>query len=329
MGKIWVDIFNGPHVHFFKNIGLYEKDVVFTARDYKPIPELIKLYGIDCDIIGSHGGKSNLGKLLASSERVMELAKYVQNSDFKLLVHKHSVEAARVGWGAKIPSISYIDNELMVPQNMLVCPLTNVLIAPIAIEQYVLRNFTPSHVSILQFKGVSEVANVYNFIPNEKILKDLQLDTNKPIIVLRGEPLLASYNSNNGIADRIEISIKEKIKDAQIVRISREGESNCKLNGTFDARSLCCYADLVISGGGTITREAALLGAKAISYFEHPLAVDRYLIKHKILESFPGEQILDVDWSKKMKEKKHKFDINMFEHPFALLEKAKDLIEWK
>jgi len=329
MKKYWVDIFNGPHVHFFQRVGDYVNEPLFTARDYKPIPGLIKHYKIDAQIIGRHGGKSNASKLETSSKRVIELANYIKDETVDIVLHKHSVEAARVAWGFGIPSISYIDNELMVPQNMLVCPLSNVLIAPISIEQYILRAFTPSHVSILQFDGVCEVANVSGLKPDEKVLRLLNLKTNKPIIVIRGEPILASYHSKESIVKVLIKKIKTQVPDAQVVWINRVGEIGGKSLPIFDARSLCHYADIVLSGGGTLTREAALLGTNAISFFEKNLAVDRYLVNKKILRQFPGKEILKLNWKKEITRKPNKYSLENFDHPFSLLNTAGKLIENK
>jgi uncharacterized protein len=329
MKKYWIDIFNGPHVHFFQKVEDFISNYILTAREYKPIPDLIKHYKINATVIGKHGGRSHASKLTTSSKRVMELADYILSENVDILLHKHSVEAARVAWGFGLPSISYIDNELMVPQNMLVCPLSNVLIAPISIEQYILRDFTPSHVSILQFDGVCEVANVYNFKPEESVLKFLNLNTSKPIIVIRGEPILAAYHSKESIVKVLIKKIKFQVPDAQIIWINREGEIGHKLLPIFDARSLCFYADIVLSGGGTLTREAALLGTNAISFFEKELAVDKYLINKKILRQYPGKDILKLNWKKELKYKSHKYNLNNFEHPFSLLKKAEKLIDLK
>jgi uncharacterized protein len=329
MKKYWIDLFNGPHVHFFQKVEKYIDNYIFTAREYKPIPDLINHYKINATIIGKHGGKSNLSKLTTSSIRVIELADYIINTNVTLLLHKHSVEAARVAWGFGIPSISYIDNELMVPQNMLVCPLSNVLIAPVSIEQYILRAFTPSHVSILQFDGVCELANVYNFKPDESVLSLLNLNTSKPIIVIRGEPILAAYHSKKSIVETLIKKIKSQIPEAQIVWINREGEVCNKVLPIFDARSLCYFADIVLSGGGTMTREAALLGTNAISFFENILAVDKYLINKKLLRQFQGKDILKLNWKKELKYKPHKYNLDNFEHPFSLLNKAEKLIDLK
>ncbi len=327
MPKTWIDIFNGPHVHFFQHVGKYVDNPLLTARNYKPIPELLKLYKMRASVIGDHGGKDEFDKLLVSSRRVMALGRHIHKQKIDLVVHKHSVEAARIAWGMGIPSVSFIDNELMVPQNMLVCPLSNVLIAPIAINQYVLRNFTPSHVSILQFDGVCEVANVHDHKGDERVLKVLGLDSSNPIVVFRGEPLLASYHSTDSLSKTIVQNIKKAIPRVQIVQIGREGEPLRHHIPAFDARSLFYHADIVISGGGTMTREASLLGSNAITYFNKPLAVDRYLMEKGILRSYPGEDILKVNWAKEIRRKRNIISTNDFEHPFELLSKAKKLIQ--
>jgi predicted glycosyltransferase len=327
MSTPWIDVFNGPHVHFFQHAGEYIGNHFLTARKYKPIPELLQLYRMDAHVVGEHGGKRSVDKLLASSERVISLAKTIAGRDIDLVVHKHSVEAARVAWGLGIPSISFVDNELMVPQNMLVCPLSNVLIAPIAISQYVLRNFTPSHVSILQFDGVSEIANVHHHKGDEGVLNLLGLDASRPIVVFRGEPILASYNTGTPLSKAIVQQIRKAIPRVQIVQIGREGDPIRNHLPAFDARSLFYFADIVISGGGTMTREAALLGTNAITYFNKPLAVDLYLVNKGVLRSFPGKEILKVNWARELRRKRNTVSTDMFEHPFSLIAKARKLID--
>jgi hypothetical protein len=325
--RAWVDIFNGPHVHFFQHVGEQADGVIFTARRYRPIPQLLKLYAINARIIGRHGGRDLYNKLIVSSQRVMELAAYIRRQRVDIAIHKHSVEAARVAWGLGIPSISFIDNELMVPQNMLVCPLSNVLIAPIAIDQNVLRDFTPAHVGILQFDGVSEVANVYKHSADERVLRKLNLTSDRPIVVFRGEPVLAAYAAGNGLEDEIVRSIRKRVPDAQIVRIGRQGDDTGEKLPVFDARSLCAFADLVISGGGTMAREAALLSTNAVSYFDRPLAVDRYLVRKGILRTYPGKEILAVDWRRELRRPQRKRILDDLEHPFELLPKAYRLMQ--
>ncbi len=325
----WIDFFNGPHIHFFQNIQSFVQNVIYTARDYKPIPDLLELYHINAAVIGKHGGKNKNDKLLASSHRIIDLATYISQHEIDLALHKHSVEAARVAWGFGIPSISFIDNELMVPQNMLVCPLAQVLIAPLAIEQYVLRNFTPAHVSILQYDGVSEVANVYNYRPDQNILTLLNLTSSRPIIVIRSEPILASYQNHESLTDKLVHKIQNEVPDAQIIRIDRAGESNGTKFPIFDARSLFYFADMVITGGGTMAREAALLGTRAITFFNNPLSVDRFLINNNILESYPGKEIFKLNFGIEIKKKRPTKQVPQFEHPFALLEKAEKIATLK
>ena len=330
MKKCWVDISNGPHVHFFQFIEHFEENVLFTARNYSPIPELLDLHDIPAKKIGFHGGCDLYDKLISSTERILILAEYIRNKGVDLLINKHSIESSRVAWGLGIPSISYIDNEVMGPQGTLICSLADVLIAPLAIDQYTLRKFTPGHVNILQYNGVSEVANVYNCKPDENVLNQLNLKTNHPIIVIRGEPTLASYaHGKKSIVELLIEKIKTDVPDAQIVRFNRVGDKNNSSTPNIDARSLFSYADIVISGGGTMTREAALLGSNAISFFEKPLAVDRYLIDNNLLQSFPGKKILDVNFKEQIARKLQNPDLNHFEHPFELLDKAEDLIRLK
>ena len=75
-----------------------------------------------------------------------------------------------------------------------------------------------------------------------------------------------------------------------------------------------------------MAREAALLSTNAITYFEHPLAVDRYLIGRAMLQTFPGKEIFTVNWKKELRRKARRKPLTDFEHPFELLPKAEKLV---
>jgi predicted glycosyltransferase len=74
----------------------------------------------------------------------------------------------------------------------------------------------------------------------------------------------------------------------------------------LDGPNLLYYADLVISGGGTMNREAAVLGTPTYSLFKGKLAaVDRYLMdKGRMRHIGSIEEIASIPVCKKKRQKR-------------------------
>lgn len=314
--KIWIDISNAPHVLFFKGIikELEKKHTVLvTAREYGPILDMLKMHGIKFKAIGEHGGKELETKLVKSSERMIELTYLISKEKPDVCVYKYSIEAARVAFGLRIPSIAVADNEYGYAQDMLTLPFADSVIVPSAMLKSDLKEFGVQENKVIRFMGVCEVANIAGFSPSDTMLKELKLDHKIPIVVVRPEPYYASYYAKNTkFIEKVIRALKKKNKEIQIVVIPR-GEEDMALEKKFsyvkvvdkaiDTLDLCYHADLVISAGGTMNREAALLGVPTISCFpEKFLAVDRFLVGKGImryceLKNFKGD-LLKVEKKK-------------------------------
>jgi uncharacterized protein len=79
--------------------------------------------------------------------------------------------------------------------------------------------------------------------------------------------------------------VLERLRDQQVVVLPRTDSQRAELSGfvvpdtAIDAQSLIAFADLVISAGGTMNREAVALGTPVWTTFEGRLgAVDERLI---------------------------------------------------
>jgi hypothetical protein len=285
--KVWIDISNAPHAHFFKNIITHLKaKVVVTTRAFDSVPQILDLNNISYTVIGNHGGSGVKEKLVASSERILELTKFISEEDVDLALFKHSVEAPRVAYGLQIPSICVMDNEHAVAQNKLMLPLSTRVIAPRCIPAPQIMQFGVREEDLVQFDGICELANVQHFSPTPQVLDELGLDPDRSIVVLRPEPAKANYF--NG--DRKKTIIKHILENSsfdQCVVFPRFDEQRKVLQfpntiipeRAVDTLSLMHYADLVISAGGSMNREAIAVGTPAIStYPEKLLSVTKYLI---------------------------------------------------
>lgn len=289
--KVWIDISNAPHAHFFKHVirrlkAEIKADIVVTTRAFDSVPQILDMCDIPYTVIGSHGGSDVKEKLLASSKRILELTEFIADRKVDLAVFKHSVEAPRIAYGLQIPSVCVVDNEHATAQNKLMLPLSTKVVAPHCIPPEKIIQFGVKKEDLIQFNGVCELAHVYNFTPDPGVLTQLGLDPDKKIVVMRPEPAKANYF--NG--DRKKTIIKKILQNNsfdQCVVFPRFEEQRKVLQfpntvipeEAVDALSLMHYADLVISAGGSMNREAICVGTPAIStYPEKLLSVTKFLI---------------------------------------------------
>lgn len=289
--KVWIDISNAPHAHFFKGIiRELEKrgyEVLVTTRKFDGLTGILDMLGIEYYVVGKHGGSTLEGKLVASVERQQKLAGLIIEEKPDLALYKHSVEAPRVAFGLGIPSIGFVDNETAVAQNKLMLPLTLRVIHPEAIDKYDLMRAGADANTLRPIRGFAELAHTYRFTPSKEPLEELDLGKHD-YIVMRPEPIKANYF--NGDAER---SVLEKIipmlPDMPIVLFPRTETQRRRFehfgnvimpDRPMDSLSLLYYARLMIGAGGTMNREAIALGTPTIStYPGKTLAVTKWMVK--------------------------------------------------
>lgn len=285
--KVWIDISNAPHVHFFKDFIKESKaEVIVTTRKFDSVPEILDLNNINYTVIGNHGGSDIKDKLKASAQRILELTNFIADEDVDLAVFKHSVEAPRVAYGLQIPSICVVDNEHGIAQNKLMLPLSTKVVAPKCIPAEEIIQFGVKEEDLIQFNGICELAHVRHFTPDPSVLTQLGLDPDKNIVVMRPEPAKANYFNGDKKKTIIKKILENNTFD-QCVVFPRFEEQRKVLQfphtiipeEAVDSLSLMSYADVVISAGGSMNREAICVGTPAIStYPEKLLSVTKFLI---------------------------------------------------
>jgi len=297
--KIWIDISNAPHVRFFRKLMAME-DVLVTARNFGPIPQMLDSLGVDYKLIGEHGGSEPKKKLIASSNRVSELAEVVSEFKPDIAVHKYSVEGARVAVGLNLPYIAVADNEIAYFQNLLTLPFAKTIVLPKAIDK--IDGAGSKEETIIRFDGVCEVAHVQDFTPDRTVLEKIDTGSD-PLVVVRDSALHAAYNHGETFLGNLLPILEDQAKVVVVPREGQKAPAGVTLTDELDTLSLCYYADAVISGGGTMTREAALLGTRAISMFPKKLAVDDYLISKGLLEHITADNLSNLEIKKEKKRK--------------------------
>ncbi len=318
-----------------------------TTRHYREAIQLLKLKGIDAQVLGQHGGDTLDGKLRASVQRTLELTRVTEELNPNVVVSFSSPELARVAFGLKIPHICLNDTPHAEAVARLTIPLVTHLLTPEMIPKSAWSKFGISTKKITQYRALDPWAWLKDFKPDNKILSKLNIDESKPILIFRTEESQASYLLGKVTKEPVIIPLIEKLLksrtdfqavavpryDAQIAFLKeRFGKSVVVTESVVDTPSLLYYASAFVGAGGTMTQEAALLGVPAIScYPGKPYIVESYLVKKKLTvrETDPGRMkrlilkiLEDPETARKRQTKEAKKLTDTFEDPIDVAVKV-------
>jgi len=304
--KVWLDVLTPKQANLLGELqGRLETKgfkTFLTTREYREVTELLQLRGLKATPIGRHGGEKLKDKLVASSNRVSELASFLAEESVDVAISFSSPEAARVAFGLGIPHYCISDSPHADAVSRLTIPLSEKLFTPwiIPIRAWTRYGIKPR--DIVRYRGLDPVAWLSKYKANMKALDALKLDFSKPIIVIRPPEEYASYLSdrNSSIASKVAEIVSKIIEvnadGSQVVVLPRydvQGERFTKKFGSrlivpehvVDAISLVRVASVFLGGGGTMTAEAALLGVPVISYYPGDATiVERFLINYGLVE---------------------------------------------
>ena len=292
-GKIWIDLDNSPHVPFFapiiEELEQSGHSILLTARDCFQVCELADLLNLSYRRVGHHYGKNPIWKLAGLCWRSLQLVPAVLRDKPVLALSHGSRSQLLVANLLRIPSVTIADYEFARIW-MLVHPtwvITPEIIADSAIH------VRKDH--ILKYPGIKEDVYVPRFNPDPSILAKFGVDGKDVIVLVRPPATEAHYHRPE--SDELFEAVlnflgrKPQVKMILLPRNERQAADIRSRwaslfaqgqilipNSVLDGLNLIWHSDLVISGGGTMNREAAALGVPVYSIFRGKIgAVDRYL----------------------------------------------------
>ncbi len=290
---VWVDLTNSPHVLFFRPIlrRLDEAGVpsVVTARDFAQTLGLLELYRIPHTVIGRHGGAAVGGKAVGLARRSLALTRFGRSRrDIRQAVSHGSNDLAVAARLLRIHSTVLHDFEGATTMHRINFRLVDKVMVPEVIPWSALAALGLQERRYRPYPGIKEQVTLADFEPDLTVIDQLGLDPARPIAVLRPPATMSLYH--RGIENTLfdDVLAHLRASDAQVVLLPRTPEQARSFTGAggvtipatpVDGPSLVYAADLVVSAGGTMNREAALLGTPTWTTFAGELgAVDRMLI---------------------------------------------------
>ena len=308
MKKLWIDIINPSHALFFNALlsELYEHQINVTVRDRAETVDLISSFGIDGQIIGTDY-HNPLKKSINMICRTLNLVTKVPKFDVSL-----SFEQGMAVFASRMrlkPSILYRDNDkdLELSQGTFVKSIeakikarANYIIVPSVYDISSLIKEGAKKENIFQFDGYKEDVYIADYMPDSMFLNNLPF---KKFIVIRPEALFAAYvkKRKSIVPELLASFVKEGVNIIYLPRIKEDikharGVDVFIPKKALNGLDLCYYADAVLTGSGTMAREAACMDATAVSFFPGKmlLSVDRQLVDEgRIFYSRDSMEIVD------------------------------------
>ncbi|MGA2936355.1 MAG: DUF354 domain-containing protein [Syntrophobacteraceae bacterium] len=295
--RIWIDLDNSPHVPFFKPIidRLTERgySVLVTARDCFQVCGLADLLNLQYKRVGRHYGKNVILKFYGLLYRSLQLAPMVFDYKPDLAVAHGSRSQLVVSKLLGVPSIMIDDYEHS--RNML---KPTWIMTPEVIPEESMHSVRRG---FIKYHGIKEDVYVPTFTPDPAIMDDLKLNKDRIVVTIRPPATEAHYhNPESDVLFAAIINHLGQMKNIQQVILPRNKKQESSIKQTWtrlfdrgiiiipdhviDGLNLIWHSDLVISGGGTMNREAAALGVPVYSFFRGKIgAVDQYLVKNNRL----------------------------------------------
>ena len=288
--KIWIDLANSPQVLFFRPI-LSELErqghsLDLTTRAYAQTVQLAGRLGLQHTVIGRHGGCRLAGLAGQICLRAFALARWARRRGFDLAVSHNSYSQATASRLLGVPVVTLMDYEHQ-PLNHLCFRLARRVIVPECFPQELLRRYGAARKTI-SYAGVKEQIYLAGFKPQPDFRQSEGLPVEDPLVVIRPPaPWTAYHRFENDLFDQLLGRLSRENQGCLLFlpRLPGQAESVRGLPGlrvaerVYDGPNLLYHADLVISGGGTMNREAAVLGTPTCTVFKGKLgAVDRCLI---------------------------------------------------
>lgn len=291
--RIWIDLDNSPHVPFFapivKELERRGYSLTITARDAYQVCELADFFKFSYKRVGRHYGKNKVLKVLGTCLRALQLLSIAAKAKPDLAISHGSRSQVLASGLLRIPSLVIMDYEFT--QGSVLFKPTWVMVPEVITKVA----FKEKEGHVLHYPGIKEDVYVPSFRPDSSIKARLSLNETDVVVALRPPATEAHYHSAR--SDELFAATMEFLGQSpgvKVILLPRNAKQAASVRASWpkvfstgkvitpdraeDGLNVIWHSDLVISGGGTMNREAAALGVPVYSIFRGQIgAVDRYL----------------------------------------------------
>jgi predicted glycosyltransferase len=307
--RLWFDMTAPAHPVVFRplvsRLRALGHEVEVTARDYAQTLALADRLGIEHTTIGRHGGASRVRKLTALLERTTRMHAFGRRG-FDLAVGHGSNDLALAARWLGIPAVNTFDYEWATVQHQIGCRLARRVLVPEAIPPERLAAYGVGPDKLRAYPGLKEDYYLSDFEPDPGVLGALGVDPGRVVVVVRPPPEVSLYHRRANKLFPAVLATLGRRDDVHAVVVPRtvaqrqytralQLPSVIVPDGSVDAQSLIALADLVVSAGGTMNREAVALGTPVYTTFGGRLGgVDEWLIREGRLRPLTDPRAMEL-----------------------------------
>jgi len=308
--RIWIDMTAPAHVLVFRPLIARMRaeghDVEVTARDYAQTVGLLELHGIPHVVHGRHAGASRTRKAAHLVGRTASVARFARGRRFDLAVAHGSNDLALAAAALRIPAVNTFDYEWATAQHTIGCRAARRVLVPAAIPPDRLRRYGVGPGKLVQYPGLKEEYYLSDFTPRPEVRDELGVAPDRILVVLRPPPDVSLYHRHSNRLFPQVLAHLSRREDVQAVVLPRTAAQLEELrqrstpslvvaDRAVDAQSLIALADLVVSAGGTMNREAVALGTPVYTTFGGRIGgVDESLMREGRLRPLTDPRALEV-----------------------------------
>jgi predicted glycosyltransferase len=308
--KVWVDMTAPAHPVVFRPIirelEARGHEVAVSARDYAQTIELLEIHGIQHTVFGRHGGAGRARKLASLISRGSAMRGFARGRRFDLALAHGSNDLALAAARLRIPAVNTFDYEFAVQQHHIGCRLARRVLTPDSIPPERLARYGVHSGKLVQYEGLKEEYYLADFEPDPGVMRSLGVDTTRVVVVVRPPPDVSLYHRKSNPLFPQVLSRLGLDPDVQAIVLPRTEAQRAYLgrldlpsaivpDGAVEAQSMIALADLVVSAGGTMNREAAALGTPVYTTYGGRLGgVDEMLIHQGRLRPLTDARAIEL-----------------------------------
>lgn len=315
--RLWIDLDNSPHVPLYapliRHLEKQGWQLIVTARDFAQTLDLVAQLGVDAIPVGRHAGRSKVRKVANLPVRALQLVSTVRSFKPQIALSHGSRTQTLAARLLGIPSIVMFDYEWT--EMSIFSRLATHLACPSMIGEQRLRDAGIPLEKVSHYEGFKEDLYLPEFRPDPGFRRELGVMDDEMLITVRPPGLIGNYHDerSEAICRRL-LERVATIEKAVVVVLPKTSVERALVDDAIPqgpaARfllpehaipglQLLFWSDLAVSGGGTMNREAALLGTTAFSMFTgRKAAIDEELANRSLL-TFLGrpEDVDAIDFS--------------------------------
>jgi uncharacterized protein len=309
--EVWIDLANSPHPLLFAPVARRIEElghrVLVTARDHAQTVELARQTWPGLDVVGGPSPGGRAGKAGTLLDRARALRRWAARRRPHVALSHNSYAQIVAARAARIPVVTAMDFEHQ-PANHLAFRLASLVLLPEALPEAAARRQGATRRKLRRYPGLKESLYLGEFDPDPGALTELGVRraNGRALVVARTPPARAIYHrfGNPLFAEALRVIARQpNVRCVVLPRypeqareLSEMSLANCAIpESAIDSRSLMYEADLVIGAGGTMTREAALMGVPTFTLFAgRPPAVDRWLEQRGMLRRLTSPEQVAV-----------------------------------